>query len=440
MKKICVVGAGYVGLVTATCLADLGNEVICVDIDEDRIDGLENGIMPIFEPGLAELVQQNQKQERISFSTSMREGVIDSEVIIIAVGTPPKEGGGVDLKYVEAVAAEIARYMNGYKVIVNKSTVPAGTGARVQDLIRSRQEQEFDFDIVSNPEFLREGSAINDFKRPDRIVLGCSSARALHIMRTIYDPLSIPPLETPIISTNVESAEMIKYASNAFLATKISFINEIANVCERVGADIDTVAKGMGMDSRIGPKFLHAGIGYGGSCFPKDTEGLLEIAANAGYDLQIVDAVMKVNDAQPLRVIQKLHRVLGDLKGRTIGLLGLSFKPNTDDLRAAPSERIIAELRALGARVRAHDPVAGEEALRHGWDVELCRSVYETVEGCDAMVVVTEWDAFKELDLDRVRESMRNPVVIDGRNIYDPANVIEAGFHYDGFGRGSVAS
>ncbi len=440
MKKICVVGAGYVGLVTATCLADLGNEVICIDVDEKRIEGLKKGIMPIFEPGLAELVEQNCEQDRLSFSLSMEEGVRVSEVIFVAVGTPPKDGGGVDLKFVEAVAAEIAAHMNGYKVIVNKSTVPAGTGARMQDLIRGRQNGDFDFDIVSNPEFLREGSAINDFKRPDRIVLGCTSQRALDIMRALYDPLSIPPLETPIIATNVESAEMIKYASNAFLATKISFINEIANVCELVGADIDTVAKGMGMDTRIGPRFLHAGIGYGGSCFPKDTEGLLEIARDAGYDLRIVEAVMKVNDEQPLRVIDKLRNALGDLSGCTIGLLGLSFKPNTDDLRAAPSQLIIESLHAAGAKIKAYDPVAGEEAAKHKWPVELCRSAYATVAGCDAMVVVTEWDAFKELDLVRIRKSMRNQVLIDGRNIYDPAVVAEAELQYDGFGRGSAAS
>lgn len=440
MKKICVVGAGYVGLVTATCLADLGNEVICVEIDQKKLEGLQNGVMPIFEPGLAELVARNMDEERLRFTASPCEGVQASEVIFVAVGTPARKEGGVDLHYVEAVANEIATHMNGYKVIVNKSTVPAGTGAWMHNLIRSKQSDEYDFDIVSNPEFLREGSAIFDFKRPDRIVLGCSSLRALHIMRAIYDPLSIAPLETPIISTNVETAEMIKYASNAFLATKISFINEIANVCERVGADIDIVAKGMGMDERIGPRFLHAGIGYGGSCFPKDTEGLLHIARQAGYDLRIVQSVVDVNSDQPLRVLAKLRRVLGDLQGRTIGLLGLSFKPNTDDLREAPSKQIVDALAAVGANIRAYDPVAGEEAVNAGWPITVCRSPYSTVEGCDAMVVVTEWDAFRELDLERIRLAMAQPVIIDGRNIYDPQKVREAGFHYDAFGRGSDPS
>ncbi len=436
MKKICVVGAGYVGLVTATCLADLGNQVICVESDEAKLQGLREGVMPIFEPGLAELVERNRAEDRLRFTRSMREGVQASDVIFVAVGTPPKEGGGVDLRHVEAVANEIAEHMNGYKVIVNKSTVPAGTGAWMDELIRKKQREEYDFAIVSNPEFLREGSAIADFKAPDRIVLGCASQRALDIMRHIYEPLATPPMETPIISTNVETAEMIKYASNAFLATKISFINEIANVCERVGADIDTVAKGMGMDARIGPRFLHAGIGYGGSCFPKDTEGLLHIAKSVNYDLKIVSAVVAVNEAQPLRVMHKLRRVLGDLKGRTIGLLGLSFKPNTDDLREAPSERIVKALVEAGATVRAYDPVAGREALAAGWELVLCRSPYETVEGCDAAIVVTEWDAFKELDMERLREVMRAPVIIDGRNLYDPAKLRDAGFHYDAFGRG----
>ncbi len=436
MRKICVVGAGYVGLVTATCLADLGNEVICVDVDEAKIQGLQAGEMPIFEPGLAELVQRNMAAERMRFTLDLKEAVRASEVIFVAVGTPPKEGGGVDLRFVAVVAEAIAQHMNGYRVIVNKSTVPAGTGAWMEELIRDRQTEAHEFDIVSNPEFLREGSAIADFKAPDRIVLGCTSERAMRVMRAIYEPLSNAPLETPIIATNVESAEMIKYASNAFLATKISFINEIANVCERVGANVDTVARGMGMDKRIGSRFLHAGIGYGGSCFPKDTEGLIEIAERAGYPLRIVQAVVEVNEAQPLRVIDKLESHLGSLDGRSIGLLGLSFKPNTDDLREAPSSKIIEALRTRGATVRAFDPVASGEAERLKWPVQLCRSAYDTAEGCDALVVITEWDAFKELDLARVRRSMRGCVLIDGRNIYDPDMVRSLGFDYDAFGRG----
>jgi UDPglucose 6-dehydrogenase len=436
MKNICVIGSGYVGLVTGTCLADLGNEVICVDTDEKKIKGLREGLLPIFEPGLEELVKRNIKDERLVFTTSLKKGIEESEIIFVAVGTPSKPDGSVDLSAVEDVALNIAKYINGYKIIVNKSTVPAGTGAWMEGIIGRTMKSSFEFDIVSNPEFLREGSAIEDFMRPDRIVLGATSQRALEVISSLYEPIYI--LETPIIKTNVESAEMIKYASNAFLATKISFVNEIANICERVGADIYIVAKGMGLDTRIGGEFLHAGIGYGGSCFPKDTAGIVEIAKKVHYDFKIVKAVMEINEIQKTKLVEKAKKFYGSLEGKTIGILGLSFKPNTDDIREAPSLRIVEMLKKEGAHIKLFDPIAMEEGKRAGIDVEFCKNSYEAATGCDVLMILTEWNAFKELDLLRIKNVMRAPIILDGRNIYDPGKVRELGFKYEGIGRGVV--
>lgn len=436
MKKIAVVGTGYVGLVTGTCLADLGNRVICVDIDEEKVEGLRHGILPIFEPGLEELVKRNVDQKRLFFSTSLEEGISESAIIFIAVGTPPRDDGGVDLSQVDAVAESIASHINGYKIIVNKSTVPAGTGARVEQIVKDGMKFKFEFDVVSNPEFLREGSAIEDFMKPDRVVIGSKSARALDVMSEIYSPLGI--MEVPIIRTNVESSEMIKYASNAFLSTKISFINEVANLCEMVGADIRTVAKGMGLDKRIGPLFLNAGIGYGGSCFPKDTLGIIEIGEKVGYDMKIVRSVVEENEKQKKVMLPKLKKFIGDLSGCTIGLLGLSFKPNTDDIREAPSITIIEQLLEEGAKVRAYDPIAMSHMKNLFPDIDYAEDAYELAAGCDALLVVTEWNQFRDLDLERIKMDMNAPILIDGRNLYDPQKVKRLGFLYDGVGRGAM--
>ncbi len=435
MKKITVVGTGYVGLVTGTCLSDLGNRVICIDIDEEKVKGLLQGILPIFEPGLEELVKRNVEQKRLDFSTSLEKGITESDIIFIAVGTPPKPDGGVDLSQVDDVAESIAKHINGYKIIVNKSTVPAGTGARVEGIVKEGMKFKFEFDVVSNPEFLREGSAIEDFMKPDRVVIGSKSERALDVMSEIYSPLGI--MEVPIIRTNVESSEMIKYASNAFLATKISFINEVANLCERVGADIRTVAKGMGLDKRIGPLFLNAGIGYGGSCFPKDTLGIIEIGENVGYEMKIVKSVVEENEEQKRIMLPKLKKFIGDLSGCTIGLLGLSFKPNTDDIREAPSIAIIEQLIEEGAKIRAYDPIAMGHMRQLFPDIEYTENVYELAVGCDALLVVTEWNQFRDIDLEKIKRDMNAPILIDGRNLYDPRKVKKLGFLYDGVGQGA---
>ena len=434
MRNLSVIGTGYVGLVTGTCLADFGNKVICLDIDEDKINGLSNGVMPIFEPGLEELVKRNIAQGRLEFTTSLEKGIKKSEVIFIAVGTPPKPDGGVDLSQILTVAREIATHINGYKIIVNKSTVPAGTGAKVERLINENMTYKFEFDVVSNPEFLREGSAIEDFMKPDRVVVGSVSRRALDLMSEIYSPLDLQ--EIPIIKTNVESAEMIKYASNAFLSTKISFINEIANLCEHLGADIKIVAKGMGLDSRIGHQFLNAGIGFGGSCFPKDTEGIMEIAEKCGYDLKIVRSAIAVNDIQKTRIVDKLKKFLGDLSGRRIGILGLSFKPNTDDIREAPSIEIIRELLAENVEIRAFDPIAIDNMKEVFPELVYASDAYDASKGCDALLIITEWNQFRDLDLVKIKKNMSTPIIIDGRNLYDPKKVKQLGFLYDGIGRG----
>ncbi len=431
MKNIAIVGTGYVGLVTGTCLADLGNRVACVDINEQKIEGLKQGVMPIYEPGLEELVTRNVQAGRLSFTTSYVEGLKEAEFVFIAVGTPEGVDGEADLRYVRMAARSIAEVMDHPMIIVNKSTVPVGTGDWVADIIREHCNGDADFAVVSNPEFLREGAAIGDFLYPDRVVLGSLNQEAAEKVAQLY-----LPLRTTIMITDLRTAEMIKYASNAFLATRISFINEIATVCEALGADVKEVATGMSYDKRIGHAHLDAGVGYGGSCFPKDVKALAYMAEIKGRHPQLLRAVMEINSYQRRAVVHKLEQALGNLRGKTIGLLGLAFKPNTDDMREAPSAHIARMLQTAGARVRAYDPVAMKVAAREVPAVELAENAYALAEGCDALVVVTEWNEFKQLDLARIRELMDRPVLIDGRNIYDPATMKELGFYYRGVGRG----
>jgi UDPglucose 6-dehydrogenase len=432
--NICVVGSGYVGLVTGACFAEFGLKVTCVDNDEKKITNLKQGIIPIYEPGLEEMVKKNVKDGHISFTSDLAEAVQKALVIFIAVGTPPRDDGSADLSYVEKVAESIAQNMNGYKVVVTKSTVPVGTGEKIRAIISQSQREKADFDIVSNPEFLREGSAIEDFMHPNRVVIGADSDQAMAIMKDLYSPLYL--IETPFVLTNVATAEMIKYASNAFLAAKISFINEIANVCELVKADVHKVAVGMGLDNRIGSKFLHPGPGFGGSCFPKDTQAIVQIAREHGYDFKIVQAVLDVNYAQRMRMADKIRRALdGSLAGKTIAVLGLSFKPNTDDMRDAPSVPIVQALQNEGAIIRAYDPVATEEAKKFLPDITYCDGSYSCAEGADALVIMTEWNQFRILDLKKLKNSMKNPVVIDLRNVYEPSKMRAEGFRYECVGR-----
>ncbi len=430
---ICMIGTGYVGLVTGTCFAEFGNEVVCVDNDQAKITKLQAGEIPIYEPGLDSLVAQNVKAGRLSFTTDFQRAVENALVIFIAVGTPPAEDGSADLRYVEAVAKDIARFMNGYKVVVNKSTVPVGAGKWIKKVIQANQPSPIHFSVVSNPEFLREGSAIEDFMRPNRVVIGAEDSEAMAIMKDLYSPLYL--IETPIVMTNLASAELTKYAANAFLATKVSFINEVANVCERVGADVHDVAKGMGLDNRIGTKFLHAGPGYGGSCFPKDTRALLAIAQQHDYRFQIVEAAVRVNEQQRRLMVQKIKQATGSVKGKTIAVLGLSFKPNTDDIREAPAVDIIRALLEEGAVVRAYDPVAVAEARKVLPQVAYGKDAYEIMEGADALVFITEWNQFRSLDLDKVKALLRTPLVIDLRNIYEPHKMADKGIKYFSVGR-----
>jgi UDPglucose 6-dehydrogenase len=432
MYTICMVGTGYVGLVTGACLADFGNRVICVDVDAQRIETLTAGRVPFFEPLLEDLVQRNHQAGRLAFTTDTLQAVRESEVIFIAVGTPDRGDGNADLSYLFKVVEDIAPQLRDYKVLVTKSTVPVGSGRKVQQMLRDLVPPGTTVDVASNPEFLREGSAIEDFMRPNRVVIGAETERARHVMRELYRPLYL--LETPIVVTGLETAELIKYASNAFLATKISFVNEISNLCERVGADVRVVAKAMGLDHRIGSKFLHPGIGYGGSCFPKDTEALIKIAENAGSEVRIVEAAVAVNRERPAMAVDKLRRLLGNLDGRTICLLGLAFKPNTDDVREAPALKMFHMLRKAGATVRAFDPVAMERVRAQNLDITLCNSAYEAMQGCDAVVLVTEWNEFRTLDLQRVKEILHQPVVVDCRNVYERQGMQELGFRYDCFG------
>ena len=432
MKDICVIGVGYVGLVTAACFADLGNRVIALDISAEKITKLENGIMPIYEPGLKEMVERNVRSGRIRFTQSYAQALQGNEFVFIAVGTPSGVDGEADLQYVEAAAISIAENMTAPLIIINKSTVPVGTGDWVADIVRRHQPQPVPFAVVSCPEFLREGSAISDFMQPHRTVLGSMDRDAAEKVAQLH-----LPLRAPIMITDLRTAEMIKYASNAFLATKISFINEIATICEALGADVKEVAVGMGYDARIGPQFLDAGIGYGGSCFPKDVKALAYMALEKGRHPQLLRAVMEINSDRRSMVVNRIAEMVGGLEGKTIGLLGLSFKPNTDDMRDAPSITVAQLLMAGGAQVRAFDPVAMEIAAPWMPGVVMARDAYSLVADCDAVAVMTEWNEFKQLDLLRVRQAMRQPVIFDGRNIYDPETMRLLGFTYQGVGRGN---
>lgn len=433
--NVAVIGSGYVGLVTGACFAEMGVSVTCVDKDEKKIAYLEKGGIPIYEPGLGELVKKNVEGNRLSFTSDLAEAVERALVIFIAVGTPPRGDGFADLSQVEKVAETIADNMNSYKVIVTKSTVPVGTGDRIKKIIRDRLKEDFNFDIVSNPEFLREGSAIEDFLRPNRVVIGTRSQQAAAIMQDLYRPLYL--IETPMLVTDIETAEMIKYASNAFLATKISFINEIANLCDKVGANVQHVAKGMGLDRRIGQKFLHAGPGYGGSCFPKDVSALYQIAKNADYKFKIVDAVMKVNREQRQLMVDKISSVVGEVKGKRFAMIGLAFKPNTDDMRDAPSVDIIKALQKMEGEVVACDPASVSEAKKVLSNVTFVSDPYEASAGADAMILMTEWNPYRNLDLDRIKKALKSPVVVDLRNIYDPSRMNSLGFKYISVGRPS---
>ena len=430
---ICMIGTGYVGLVTGTCFAEFGNDVICVDIDASKIERLNRGEIPIYEPGLDDLVAKNVKEERLSFTTDMKFAVENSLVIFIAVGTPPAKDGSADMSYVEAVAKDIAKYMNGYKVVVNKSTVPVGAGQWIKKIIQENQKSAIHFSVVSNPEFLREGSAIEDFIRPNRVVIGTEDSEATAIMKDLYSPLYL--IETPIVFTNLATAELTKYAANAFLATKVSFINEVAILCERVGADVHDLARGMGLDNRIGQKFLHPGPGYGGSCFPKDTRALLDISKKHDYHFKIVDATVKVNEMQRQFMTQKIKNAMDGVEGKTIAVLGLAFKPNTDDIREAPSLEIIRALLEAGARVRAFDPAAMEATKQVLPEIEYGEDTYEVMKEADALIFMTEWNQFRSLDFEKVKNLLNAPLVIDLRNIYDPQRMAEQGFQYYGFGR-----
>jgi len=429
--KICIVGTGYVGLVTGTCLSDFGLEVICVDKDSEKIKMLNSGKVPIYEPNLEDLIEKNVKAGRLSFTTDIEKGIKESKAIFIAVGTPPNHDGSANLSQIEEVAKEIAPYINNYKVIVNKSTVPVGTAAKIKEIINSSSPSPFD--VVSNPEFLREGSAIYDFTHPDKIVIGTTSDKALKIMQKIYRPLYL--INTPFVITNSETAELIKYACNAFLATKITFINEIANLCEKVGADVHQIIKAMGLDGRISPKFLHPGPGYGGSCFPKDTRALCSIAESFSYEFKSLKAVVSANVRQRELMVEKIKYLLKDLKGKTIGILGLAFKQNTDDIRESPSIDIIQLLLKEGANIRCFDPLAIDNTKKILPDIIYCENEYDAVLGSDALVVATEWNQFRNLDLLKIKELLKAPILIDLRNLYEPAQVKELGFIYEGVGR-----
>jgi UDPglucose 6-dehydrogenase len=433
MYNVCVVGTGYVGLVTGACLADFGNTVRCIDIDKSKIEKLKRGEMTFYEPGLMEIVQRNFDRGRLTFSTDINCGILDSTVIFVAVGTPMGDDGNADLRYVEMVAKSVAECLNDYKVIVLKSTVPAGTSAIVERVIREHATSKHDFDVVSNPEFLREGSAVEDFMQPDRIVIGAPSERAMDVMTEIYRPLIMQ--DKPVVKTDVNTAQMIKYASNAFLATKISFINEIANLCEKFGADVSVVAKAMGLDSRIGSRFLRAGAGYGGSCFPKDTRALVKTAESVGHEMKVVRAAVEVNDRQRFLMVEKVEKAAGGVKGKTVALMGVAFKPDTDDMREAPAVDIARKLMSKGARVKAYDPVAMDFARPMMEGVEFCADVFEAATGADVVVFITEWNEFRDLDFEKLKSLMKTSTIVDCRNIYDPERMAGMGFRYFSVGR-----
>ncbi len=440
MYSITVVGTGYVGLVTGACLADFGNRVVCVDSDAAKIERLNALDLPFYEPGLADLVRRNVSEQRLRFASDLPEALQGSKVVFITVGTPPRADGSADTSAIYAVAKTVAKHLDGYKLVVQKSTAPVGTARDLHRFIRSHAPRGAEFDVASNPEFLREGSAIETFMRPDRVVIGAESKKAAAILRKIHDPLFL--IETPMVVTSLETAELIKYASNCFLATKISFINEIANLCEALGADVQSVAKGLGMDRRIGSKFLHAGPGYGGSCFPKDTHALSAFARAAGVESGIVDATIAANQRQMQRMVEKIGQAVGRRRGAKIGVLGLAFKPNTDDLRDSPALTIIAGLKRRGYRITAFDPVAGAKAgtvpqLR---GVTMAADAYDAARGADALAIVTEWNEFRNMNLGRLKRLMRRPVLCDLRNLYDPAEVEAAGMRHVGVGRGRAAA
>ena len=433
--KIAVIGTGYVGLVAGTCLADLGNDVICVDIDEQKIGQLKKGILPIYEPGLGDLLKRNLSEKRIQFTTDGDEAIRKSEIIFIAVATPTGKSYEADLSIVEAVAKQIGKNLNGYKVIVIKSTVPVGTTSRVKEIIRILNKNK-DFDVVSNPEFLREGEAVNDFTFPDRVVIGVENGNARQIMEKLY--AGIARTNHPILFTDIKSAEIIKHASNSFLATKISFINAIANICELAGADVEKVAEGMGLDKRIGRPFLNAGIGYGGFCFPKDAEAFIKISEKLGYDFKLLKATQEINSFQKKNFVKKIEKALWIVKGKTIGILGLAFKPNTDDMRFAPSIDIIRELQREGAKIKAYDHAAEEKAKHILHDIDYYSNPYDAAKDADALIILTEWDEFKKLDLNKLKSIMKHPLIIDGRNIFNPEDVKVHGFAYISIGRRDV--
>jgi len=434
--RIAMIGTGYVGLVSGACFSEFGVDVVCVDKDQTKIDGLHQNRMPIYEPGLDQLVADNVKAGRLSFTTDLKTAVKDADAVFIAVGTPSRRGDGhADLTYVYAAAKEIAESLAGYTVVVTKSTVPVGTGREVERIIRETRP-DADFDVVSNPEFLREGSAINDFMRPDRVVIGAESERSRAVMKQLYRVLYL--IETPIVFTSLETSELIKYAANTFLAAKITFINEIADLCEAVGANVHDVAKGIGLDGRIGKKFLHAGPGYGGSCFPKDTLALVRTARDKGAPLRIIETVVAINDERKRRMAEKIVAACGgSVKGKTIAVLGLTFKPNTDDMRDSPSLEIVPALQAAGAEIRAFDPEGMSEAKHMLRDVVFCDGAYETLQDADALALLTEWNEFRALDMDRVKVLLKSPIVIDLRNIWSPEEMAAAGFNYTSIGRPS---
>jgi UDPglucose 6-dehydrogenase len=433
--RIVMIGSGYVGLVSGACLSEFGHDVVCVDTDVAKIQGLKKGIIPIYEPGLDEVVSTNSKSGRLTFETSLKDAMPGADAVFIAVGTPSRRGDGhADLSYVFAAAEEIAHHLASYTLVVTKSTVPVGTNRKVEEIIR-KVRPDAQFDVASNPEFLREGSAIEDFRRPDRVVVGCSGERARAVMREIYRPLYLN--ETPILFTTCETSELIKYASNAFLAAKITFINEMANLCEKVGGNVQDVARGMGLDGRIGSKFLHAGPGFGGSCFPKDTLALLKTAQEYGAPTRIIEAVVAVNDARKREMAEKIERAFGGVAGKTVAILGLTFKPNTDDMRDAPSLVIVPYLQEKGAIIRAFDPEGGKEAKKH-LGIDLCADTYEAIEGADGVVILTEWNEFRALDLGRVKTLLKRPLMVDLRNIYRPELLAAAGYSYVSVGRRDI--
>ena len=433
--RIAMIGTGYVVLVSAACLSEFGHDVVCVDKDGAKIAGLNAGKVPIFEPGLDEVVATNAKAGRLAFTSDLAAAMPGADAVFIAVGTPSRRGDGhADLSFVFGAAEEIAAALDGYTVVVTKSTVPVGTGRKVENIIRKLRPIA-DFDVASNPEFLREGSAIEDFRRPDRVIVGCETDRARDVIKEIYRPLYLH--ETPIVFTSRETSELIKYAANAFLATKITFINEMADLCEKVGADIQDVARGIGLDGRIGSKFLHAGPGFGGSCFPKDTLALLKTSQNSGAPARIVEAVIEVNDDRKKKMADKIVEAFGGVSGKTLAVLGLTFKPNTDDMRDAPSLVIVPILQAAGARIRAYDPEGMAEAKKM-LNVELCGDAYEAISGADGVVILTEWNEFRALDLGRLKSLLKHPLMVDLRNIYRPAHMAEAGFTYVSVGRTTV--